>query len=413
VKRLYYYLACLMLVLTLLVNSAVAENWPGWRGPRGDGSSMEKNVPVRWGIDSNIVWKTAVPGEGHSSLIVWNDRIFTVTALPEEQQRILLCFELETGDILWQKTVLVAPLEPKRPDNSYASSTPVTNGDKIYVTFQDGKRVVTAAYDFSGNQLWLVRPGSFISPHGWGSSPVLYKDMIIINCGNKGVSYVVALSQNDGKIIWKIPQHNSTLSYSSPYITEMAGRTQMVLCGDKNVAGYNPDDGSLYWIINGPSDEFCATPVFHEQAGLIFISSSYPRRHLLAVKPDGNGNVTDTHIAWRTTEGAPYVPSPICQGDFLITTDTQGQVYCHEAATGKFLWKEKLGRQYSSPVSANGLVYIQNDEGVTNVIKPGEEFSAVAQNDIGEKTFPSPAISQGRIFLRGNKHIFCIGSPSD
>jgi len=185
-----------------------------------------------------------------------------------------------------------------------------------------------------------------------------------------------------------------------------------VLCGDKNVAGYNPDDGSLYWIINGPSDEFCATPVFHEPAGQVFISSSYPRRHLLAIKPDGSENVTNTHITWRTTEGAPYVPSPICQGEYILTTDTQGQVHCHEAATGKLLWKEKLGRQYSSPVSANGLVYIQNDDGLINVIKPAAEFTPVAQNDIGEKTFPSPAISQGRIFLRSDKHLFCIGQSS-
>jgi outer membrane protein assembly factor BamB len=411
-KQLYFYMFFSILVLMFLSNSADAENWPGWRGPRGDGTSMEKNVPIRWDADSNIVWKTAVPGEGHASPIVWEDCIFTVTALPDKQQRVLLCFERTSGDILWQKTVLVTPLESKRPDNSYASGTPVTDGDKIYVIFQDDEQVVAAAYDFSGNQLWLVRPGPYISPHGWGSSPVLYKDKVIINCGNKGDSYVVALSRDDGKTLWKIPQRNSTLSYSSPYICEMAGRTQMVICGDKNVAGYNPDDGSLYWMINGPSDEFCATPVFHEQAGLVFVSSSYPRRYLLAIKPDGSKNVTDTHIAWRTTEGAPYVPSPICQGEFLLTTDTQGQVYCHQAATGKLLWKKKLGRQYSSPVSANGLVYIQNDDGLTNVIRPAEEFTPVAQNNIGEKTFPSLAISQGRIFLRSDKHLFCIGQSA-
>jgi len=408
-KRLYYYPAFLTLVLMFLPKCACAENWPGWRGPRGDGTSMEKDVPIRWDAGTNIVWKTAVPGEGHASPIVWEDRVFTVTALPEKQQRVLLCFERATGDILWQKTVLDAPLEPKRPDNSYASSTPATDGEKIYVTFQDGEQVVAAAYDFSGNQLWLVRPGPYLSPHGWGSSPVLYKDKVIINCGNKGESYIAALSRDDGKTLWKIAQGNSALSYSSPYIRRMAGRTQMVICGDKNVASYNPDDGSLYWIINGPSDEFCATPVFDEQAGLVFISSSYPLRNLLAVKPDGSENVTDTHIAWRTTEGAPYVPSPICQGEFLITTDTQGQVYCRQAATGKLLWKEQLGRQYSSPVSANGLVYIQNDNGLTNVIKPAAEFTRLAQNDIGEKTFASLAISQGRIFLRSDKHLVCIG----
>ncbi len=412
VKRLLDVAAIFIFVLFFLFNSAGAENWPGWRGPRGDGTSLEKNVPIHWDAERNIVWKTAVPGEGHASPIVWGDRIFTVTALPEKQERILLCFDRKTGSILWQKTVLRAPLEQKRPDNSYASSTPATDGEKVYVTFQDGEQVVAAAYDFSGQQLWLVRPGSYNSPHGWCGSPVLYKDKIIINCGNKGDSYVVALSRNDGKTLWKIPQNNSVLSYSVPFIREMAGRTQMVLCGDKNVAGYNPNDGSLLWIVNGPSDEFCATPVFHEPAGFIFISSSYPRRHLLAIRPDGNGNVTETHIAWRTTDGAYYVPSPVCIGQFLLTTNTAGDVYCFDAANGTILWKEKLGKQYSSPVSANGLVYLQSNDGVTNVIKPAAEFTRVAQNDIGEKTFPSLAFSQGHIFLRSNKHLFCIGQSA-
>ena len=413
IKQFFDYKTLLVVFLIISSNLTRAENWPAWRGPRGDGTSLEKNVPTHWNSSSNVLWKTALPGVGHASPIVWGDRIFTVTALPERQERVLLCFERKNGEVLWQQTVLRAPLERKHAHNSYASSTPATDGQKVYATFLDDKNIVVAGYDFSGKQLWLVRPGTFTSPHGFCSSPVLYEDKVIVNCGNKGDSYVVALNCNDGQELWRIPQGNSVLSYSVPLIRKMAGRTQMVLCGDKNVAGYSPDDGSLYWIVNGPSEEFVATPVYNERAGLIFISSAYPKRHILAINPNGRGNVTQTHIAWRTTEGAPYVPSPIAVGDYFMAVHTSGVVYCYEAATGRILWKEKLGKQYSSPVLANGLVYFLNDNGVTNVVKPADVFVSVAQNDIGEETRASPVISKGNIFLRGDKHLFCISKHAN
>jgi len=413
-KKLFYtYQILLVVVLVVSLNIANAENWPGWRGPRGDGISLEKNVPTHWDANNNIVWKTAIPGAGHASPIIWGDRVFTVTALPEKQERVLLCLDRKTGEILWQQTVLHSPLETKHDENSYASSTPATDGEKVYVSFLDNKDMAVAAYDFSGKQLWLVRPGSFTSPHGFSSSPVLYEDKVILNGDNKGDSYIVALSRADGRTLWKIPQEDRTLSYSTPFVREMGSRIQMVHSGDKNVAGYNPDDGSLLWIIDGPSEEFVASSAYSEREGLVFISSSYPQRHLLAIKPDGSGDVTKTHITWRTTDGAPYVPSLIVEGDYLLTVNNFSDLaFCYEAATGKIIWKERLGRHHASPVSANGLVYFLNDNGVMNVIKPGAEFVRVAQNEIHEKTYASPAISQSQIFLRGYEHLFCIGSES-
>jgi outer membrane protein assembly factor BamB len=389
-----------------------AENWPVWRGPRGDGTSLEKTVPTQWSATSNIVWKTVVPGEGHASPVVWGERVFIVTAVPAKLERVLLCFDRKTGNILWQQTVLQAPLEPKNAENSYASSTPATDGERIYVTFQDGKDMAVAAYDFSGKQLWLVRPGTFASPHGFSSSPVLFKDKVIVNGDHRGDSFLVALSRADGRTLWKTPRDNRTLSYSTPLIREVAGRTQMFLAGDKCVASYDPNDGSRHWVIDGPSEEFVASSVYHERSGLLFSSSSYPERHLLAIKPDGRGNVTKTHIAWRTTQGAAYVPSLIVEGDYLLSVSHTGDAYCFDAATGKIFWQEKLGKHHASPVSANGLVYFLNDNGVMNVVKPGLKFDRVAQNEIGEKTFASPAFSAGQIFLRGDQHLFCLGQPA-
>lgn len=161
--------------------------------------------------------------------------------------------------------------------------------------------------------------------------------------------------------------------------------------------------------MNGPSEDFSSSPVYSEKTGFVLISSSWPQRHLLAIKPDGKGDVSDSHIVWRSTEGAFYVPSPIVAGDYLLTTMTNGTVHCMEVATGKILWKENLGKQYASSVLANGLVYMPNDAGNITVIKPGPTYESIAKNSIGETMFASPAISNGKIYLRGTKHIFCIG----
>jgi outer membrane protein assembly factor BamB len=230
-----------------------------------------------------------------------------------------------------------------------------------------------------------------------------------VNADSKEGSCVVALSRADGRTLWKIPQEHGVLAYSTPLIRELAGRMQMIHAGDKSIASFDPNTGSRQWIINGPSDEFVATPVYNERAGLLFVVSSWPARHLLAIKPDGQGNVTQTHIAWRTTQGAPYVPSPISEGDYVLTISDTGIAHCYEAATGKILWQERIGKHHASPVSANGLVYFLNDKGEMNVIKPAREFVRVAQSQLGENAYASPAISEGQMFLRGDKHLFCIG----
>jgi len=386
-----------------------AQNWPCWRGPNGDGTSTETNLPTEWDSVKNVVWKTEVPGRGYSSPIIWEDKLFTLTAIPEKQEKILLCYNNKNGKLLWQKTVLKGPFEAKHNDNSYASGTPSTDGNMIYLSELDGKDVVVFAYDFNGNKVWEQRPGTFSSPHGYSCSPVLYGDKVYINGDSMGDSFVAALSKKDGHIIWKIPHPNPAHSFSTPIFREMDGKKQMIFCGNKQIISYNPDNGSLYWYINGPSEDFCSTPIYNKKNDLLLISSAWPQRHLLAIKPDGEGDVTDSKIVWRTTKGAYYVPSPVCTDDYMFSTMTNGSVYCIEVATGNILWVEDLGKQYSSPVLAGGLVYMPNDEGVITVIKPGPTFQKVAQNSIGEKMNASPAISNGKIYIRGYKHLFCIG----
>lgn len=402
------YILILFIINTVTV--AQAQNWPGWRGPNGDGTSIESNLPTKWDSITNVAWKSEVPGIGYSSPIIWKDKLFTITAMPETQEKILLCYNCKNGDLLWQKTVLKSKFEKKHNDNSYASGTPSTDGTLIYVSFLDGQDIVVAAYDFTGRQRWLQRPGTFSSPHGYSCSPALFEDKVIINGDSQGDSFVAALSRADGHIIWKVKHDNPAHSFSTPIFRFMAGKMQMIFCGNKEIASYNPDDGSLYWFVTGPSEDFCSSPVYNKKSGLVLVSSAWPLRNLVAIKPDGKGDVTQSHVVWQSRKGAYYVPSPVCTDDYLFTTMTTGQVYCIEVASGKILWVEDMGTQYSSAVLANGLVYMPNDNGVITVIKPGPTFNYIAKNPIGEKMFASPAISNGKIYLRGLKHLFCIST---
>jgi outer membrane protein assembly factor BamB len=407
VKRVSGIGACWTAAGLLLVAPARAENWPQWRGPRLDGTSLETNLPLAWNPTSNLLWKSALPGAGHASPIVWEDRVLTVAA--EREERLLLCLQAGTGAFLWQQTVLESPLEKKHTLNSHASSTPATDGQRVFVTFLDRREVVVAAYDLSGRQLWRTRPGEFASVHGFCSSPVLFQDLVVVNCDHDGEGYIVALERATGVERWRIQRPNQTRSYCAPLIRPMAGRTQMVLAGSKCVTSYDPNDGRLLWIIDGPTEQFVASPVFSDRTGLLFITGGFPDHHILAIQPDGTGNVTGSKIVWRTTKGVAYVPSPLCLGDYFLVVSDSGIAHCFEAASGKILWAERMGEHHTSLVAAQGCVYFLNDQGTTRVVRPGPAYECVARSEIGEKTFASPALSGGRVYVRGDKHLFCLG----
>ncbi len=420
--------------LSILAAVARGENWPGWRGPRGDGTSLEKSVPTRWNGETgeNIVWKVEVPGVGHASPIVWEDRIFLVSCLQESQERIALCFDRLTGKMQWQRTVVRVPFETKNTLNSYASSTPATDGELVFVTFLEVTgnnvtarntsrprpitlgRMVVAAYDFDGNQKWLARPGEFASVHGYCSSPVLYKDMVIINGDHDGDSYIVALNKATGATVWKKPREYKTRSYVPPIIREIDGRTQMVFSGSRHIVSLDPNDGSRHWKIEGPTEQYVASLVY--DGTLFYMTAGFPTYHVMGIRPDGKGIVTDTHVAWHVEDARCYVPSPVVVAGYLLIADDRGTANCYEAATGRRLWKERLAKHFSaSLVTAEGLAYFLADEGAMKVVVPGSTLDVVSENKLGENCYASPAISQSQMLLRGEKHLFCIGAtpPGD
>lgn len=393
---------------TLLTTPLWAENWPQWRGPRLDGTSLDHGFPTA-ADEKTLQWKTELPGEGHASPIVWGDRIFTVAVEPKSQDRLLLCLDRSNGNLLWQKAVIHSALEGKHRLNSHASSTPATDGERVFTAFLDGSEVVVSAHDFSGKPLWQKRPGTFASKHGFCSSPILFEDRIIVNCDHDGNGYMVALAREDGRQLWRVERPNHTRSYCVPLIRELAGRTQMVLSGSKCVTSYDPRTGGLIWMMDGPTEQFVASLVHDEKSGLLLLTGGFPEHHILAIRPDGVGDVTQTHIQWRTNKGVSYVPSPICEnGWFLIVSDS-GIAHCFDAATGDIAWEERMKEHHASQVAAEGRVYFINDFGLMRVVKPGKSYDLVAESELKEKVFASPALSEGQLFIRGAKHLVCHG----
>lgn len=407
-------LLCLVFLCPVCVLSA--ENWPGWRGPRGDGSSRDNNLPTTWSGSENVAWKVPIPGVGHASPIIWEDRLFLVTCLPDTADRRLSCLDRETGETLWVKSVLTSRLERKHTLNSHASSTPVTDGRLVYVSFLDRQDMFIAAYDFQGEQVWAVNPGAFASVHGYCASPILYGESVIINGDHDGDAYVAALDRETGSVRWKTTRENRTRSYCTPIVRDIGGRTQMLFSGNKCVASYDPANGSRHWIVDGPTEQYVASLV--TDGDLVYLTCGFPQQHLMGIRPDGTGNVTDTHVVWHhRTKDAAYVPSPTVVNGYYVVADDFGTVTCYRARSGELLWREKLARHYSaSNLEAEGKVYLCADQGldrdalgVTTLIEPGPTLKVIAKNILGEAIYASPAAYDGQLFLRGEKHLYCIG----
>jgi len=399
------------LFLTLLLftgRAALAGEWPGWRGPNGDGHSDEQNVPTRWSDTENIAWKVVIPGKGHSSPVIWGDKLFLTTALEQDQKRVLLCLDRRTGTTLWERTVVTSPLEKKHDLNSYASATPVTDGRHVWVSFFEQPKIVLACYDLDGNEAWRTSPGTFSSMHGFCSSPVLYKDTVILNGDQDADAYLVAFEKDTGKERWRTDRPNKTRSYCTPIFFEHQGKPQMVLSGSKSVCSYEPDTGKPIWWMAGPTEQFVATLVYAD--GILFVTGGFPDYHILGVDPGGTGDVLKTHIKWRDRKGAAYVPSPIAANHHFFIVSDNGIASCFDAQTGKLQWKHRMGRRHSaSAVAAGGNLYFLDDDGNTFVVKAAPEYEPVSENTLNEPAFASPAISHGQLFIRTTGHLWCVG----
>jgi outer membrane protein assembly factor BamB len=432
----------LTVLLAASLTAAYAENWPGWRGPGALGISSQTGIPVQWDLTKNVKYKVEVPGLGHSSPIVWGNRIFLTTAVnadPAEADWLkgfprvdrkpdasevswkVLCYDRDTGKLLWERTAMRRkPVNQRHTKNSYASETPVTDGAYVYAFFADQGMY---CYDFEGTLIWSRDLGSFPMRNGWGtgSSPVLYKNFVIQTCDvETGKSFIIALDKKTGKTAWRA-ERDELSSWSTPYVYLGGPRPELIVNATKAIRSYDPETGKLLWECRGPATSITTpTPTFSN--GLIIVSSGFipePTRPITAFRPGANGDITlkagetsSAHIVWRQNTAAPYIPSPIAYGDYIYVILDQGFIACYEVNTGKEVYGRKridVGAAFSaSPVVVDGKLYCASEDGDVFVIKSGPEYALLAKNSLGESIMASPAVSGGKMFIRTIKHLYCI-----
>lgn len=392
-------------------SSAVAlakGEWPDFRGPGGQGHSTERGLPLEWNETRNVTWKTAVPGLGWSSPVVANGKVWITTAV--EQRGIslrALAFDVATGQEVVNVEVFKIPTDRRdiNPKNSWASPTPVLEGDRVYVHFgADG----TAALSSSGEIIWKTR-FDYQSQHGAGGSPIVYGDLLIFNCDGSDAAFVIAVDKRTGKTKWKANRgFPSDQAYTTPIVIRAGDRDQLISVGAFRARAYDPLTGKEIWRVR--YDEGFSNvprPVFAH--GLVFIATGFQQPELLAVRPDGTGDVTRTHIAWTLKRGAPLTPSPLIVGDELYVVNDGGIASCIDARSGTILWQQRLGGTYSaSPVYADGRIYFLAEQGVTTVIAPGKDFRRLVTNVLDGGLLASMAVSSGSLFLRTDSHLYRI-----
>lgn len=399
-------------VCTAILSSSVsAEDWPAWRGPRGDGISHESNVPLTWSSTENIAWKLPLPGIGRSSPIVWGDRVFVTASDESDQSRRVICANARTGELLWNIPVHHGPPGKMHKFNTPASSTPATDGERIYAAFIDDQGMSVSAVDMQGNIVWSVCPGTFHSSHGFSASPVIYGDGVIVNGQQDGDAFVVMLDRKTGDEIWRYKPAVNLRSFSTPLIIQHEGRDQLILTGATETAGLDPATGRKIWFANGPSEKFVSTPsVGH---GLVFSFGGSDEKKAMAVRLGGEGDVLGTHVVWRNERSMPYVPTPLLAGDYLHIVNDMGIYTCLEPKSGKVLMAgRKLGSVYSSPIAVADRIYLFEDSGDCTVIKNNDQFEVLAKNSLGEVVYSTPAVSKGCLYVRSEGHLFRIGSPA-
>ncbi len=386
--------------------------WPRWRGPSGQGLVLDGNYPDTWSDKDNVLWKVELPGRGNSSPIIWKDRLFLTTSYDKGQRRSILCLSRTDGKQLWEAFAPDARAENVKDKNGWASGTPSADGERVYAYF--GNHGLFCV-DFNGKQVWHQPLAAMDAYHGMSCSPLLYRDKVIIYQDHRSESgsFVVAYDKRTGKEVWKTPR-KETVGWGSPVAVRVGDREEIIVSSQQRVYAYEPGSGKELWSCGGNLFEVTPTPVVGH--GMIFCCSGRTGP-TLAIRPDGQGDVTKTHVTWKIGTGSPFIPSPLLDGDYLyMVNDIVSVVRCFEAKTGKLLYTERLGQVVkhgfsASPVSVNGKIFFTNDSGETFVLKAGPKFELLHVNRLHETTLASPALLDGRWYWRTQRHLYCIGRP--
>ena len=390
----------------------IAKNWASFRGPNGAGISTHADVPSRWDgkTSEGILWKTGIPLPGNNSPVVWGDRIFLSGADPNNRQ--VYCFDASTGGLLWKGDVLGMPTSDEEPldvmeETGLAAPTVAVDGRRVYAIFPTGDIV---SFDFKGKKVWEKNLGRPDSAYGYASSLAMYKNLLLIQYDQGGVedekSELIALDGFSGRIVWqtKRPVGNS---WASPIVASIGEEFQVITCGDPWVVAYNPADGAELWRVNCLTGDVAPSAIYAN--GLVFVIEPYSK--LVAIKPDGKGDVTETHVAWISEEGGPDICSPVSNGESIFLLATEGLLESYNVADGKRLWEKDLEEYFlASPSLVGNNLYLLSEKGVMYIAEAGSEYKELAKCELNEKCHASPAFADGRIYIRGVENLYCIGS---
>jgi outer membrane protein assembly factor BamB len=428
----------LVLVLGGLTSAAFGDNWDRFRGPNGSGAVDDKDVPVTFGAKENIVWKAPLSGAGNSSPVIWGKRLFLQSAAKDGKRRTLHCLDAASGKTLWEKSIPGVSVKV-RGDSSLASSTPTTDGEAVYVTFWDGKEIIAAAYDFEGGKLWSKNLGPFISQHGAGASPILYKDKLILANDMDGYielndkdktkkpvpvdhpALLLALNKKTGEIAWETPRVAERACYSAPFLLQQPGQAapELVVVSSTAITGYNLDTGSSKWETKDWQKSSktllrtVASTALSNDGVLIACcgDGNGPRRLAVAIALPGVGKTDMPRSLWENNKDFPYVPCPLARGGHFYFVNDDGYAGCCEVRTGKRLWYERVAdaRFYASPLLIDGKIYAASDNGEVCVFAAEPKYRELARNDLGERIRATPAVANGRLYVRGERNLFCIG----
>lgn len=364
-------------IALLLSITAQADDWPEFRGPTGQGRLLKGSLPTEWGPDKNVVWKQAIPGHGWSSPVIVNGRIYLTSAVPAgkgaaaERKLEALCLDAGSGKVLWEVEVFRQGADAPNihNKNSHASPTPLVHDGRLYVHFGHQG---TACLDLSGKVLWKNDSLKYRPVHGNGGTPIVVDDKLVFSIDSGDEGFVVALDRSTGKVVWKAPRNvetNRKFSFSTPLLITVAGKKQVISPGSNVVVALDPDTGKEIWRVRYDGYSVIPRPVFGH--GMVYVCTGYNSPSLLAIKPDGTGDVTDTHVVWKTNKFVPHTPSLLLDGDELYMVSDRGNVSCLDAKTGEVVWSERYaGSNFSaSPILADGKIYLLSEEGVGTVLR--------------------------------------------
>jgi outer membrane protein assembly factor BamB len=391
-----------------------ADNWPQLFGPTGDGQSGATGLPVTWSETENVKWKTPIHDRGHSSPVIWDRQIWLTTAAKDGKQMFAVCVDRDSGKIVFDlKLYDIEKPEFCFPLNSYASPTPVVEAGRVYVHF--GTYGTTCLDTQTGKPLWERRDLHCVHFRGPGSSPILCGDLLILHFDGFDVQYLVALDKKTGKTVWKTDRSTEfgdmdgdlRKAYATPTVITTGGKQQLISPGAKAAMAYDPNSGAELWKIRYDGFSNVARPLFSQ--GLVLINTGFGSPELWAVRPDGRGDVTGSHVVWKQRKGVPAKPTPVIVGDAIYMVNDSGIASCIEVASGKPLWQSRVGGEFSaSPLVADGRIYVPDQDGKTIVLAPGREFQQLAANKLAEGCMASPAAVGKAIYLRTKTHLYRI-----